>query len=71
MRLRWIALGVVGFAIWLATTFGVAFAVVEWRASDSEPDFFCRETFRAFLDHPTDNLRDALIEACEGQWPSN
>ena len=71
MRLRWIALGVVVFAIWLAATLGVAIVVVEWRSSDSEPDFFCRETFRAFLDHPTDSLRDAQVEVCKGEWPSN
>lgn len=46
MRPRWIAFGAVAFLVWLGATFGVAFAVVEWR-SDNDPNFFCRETFRA------------------------
>ena len=29
MRFRWIALGVVGFAVWLVATFGVVYAAVE------------------------------------------
>ena len=43
---RWILLGAIGFAVWFAATFGVAFAVVKWR-EDSEPDFFCQEATRA------------------------
>ena len=35
MRFRWVALGVVGFAVWLVATFGVAYAVVEWRIDDA------------------------------------
>ena len=36
MRFRWVALGAVGFAVWLLATFGVAYAVVEWRNDDAQ-----------------------------------
>ena len=36
MKARWITLGAVGFAVWLVATFGVAYAVVEWRNDDAQ-----------------------------------
>ena len=56
--------------IWLASTFGVAFAVVEWR-EDPEPDFFCREAFRAFVNDPVDPKLDIFLTNCEDQLPGS
>lgn len=49
MSVRWISIGVTILVVWIATTFAVAFAVVEWR-KDSDPSFYCREATRAYLD---------------------
>ena len=36
MKPRWITLGAVGLTLWLVGTFGVAYAVVEWRSNDTQ-----------------------------------
>ena len=36
MRLRWIALGVVGFAVWLIATFAVVYAAIELAGDDDQ-----------------------------------
>ena len=38
MRFRWIALGVVGFAVWLIATFGVVYAAVELAETDAQTE---------------------------------
>ena len=36
MKLRWIALGIAGFAVWLVATFAVVYAAVELAEDDAE-----------------------------------
>lgn len=44
MRFRWIALGIVGFAVWLIATFGVVYAAVEL-AEDDRTEAFVTERY--------------------------
>jgi hypothetical protein len=58
---------------WFGATFGIAFAVVEWRAND-EPSFFCKETFRAAIQERFDNPAQAeenVRLACGENYLSN
>ena len=63
-RGRWIAIGTGDLVVWFAATFGIAFAVVEWRSDSSkEPSFFCQEVFKGALEGRWDRDRaGSLLE---------
>ena len=38
MKVRWVALGVAGFAVWLIATFGVVYAAIELAEDDNQTE---------------------------------